>query len=63
MRGDEGEGLGAQEEEAESESGRRQRRAGDRRVGNSVGGNRAEQELLTCRGQVPTVFAKGRVED
>lgn len=56
----EGVRLAAQEEEAESESGCGQRRAGDPRVGDSVGGNGAEQER---RGQAPMVFAKGSVED
>lgn len=59
-RVNEGEGLGAQEEQAESEPVCRQRRTGDPRVGDSVGANGAEQERLMHRGQAPTVFAKGK---
>ena len=55
--------MGPQEEEAESGSGCRQRRAGDLRVGNSVGENGAEHELLMHRGQALMVFAKHTVKD
>lgn len=54
------EGLGAQEEQVESEPARRQRRTGGPRVGDSVGENGAEQERLMHREQAPTVFAKGK---